>query len=66
MVNFFFTLPLYSFLSTRCFDLNPEPWWWSKSPLKMEAALISQMGGYLYSRESGRRLGMTLYLEKIL
>lgn len=62
----FFTLPLYSLLSTQCFDLSPELWWWSKSPLEMEAALISQMGGYLYSRESGWHLGMSLYLEKIL
>lgn len=50
----------------HCFDLNPELWC-PKSPLEMEAALVSQTGFYfyLYFRESGWHLGRILYLVKI-
>lgn len=53
---FFFILPLYSLLSVHCFDLNPEPWW-SKFPLEMEAALVSQMGVICISENLDGLLG---------
>lgn len=54
--NFFLIIPLYSLLSVHCFDLNPESWW-SKSPVEMETALVSQTGVVYISENLGGILG---------
>lgn len=51
--SIFFILPLHSM---QCSDVNPELWW-SKSPLEMEAALVSQKGVFCVSENLDGILG---------